>query len=153
MKMQKTDIGVVVFMYAVCGFFYAYSSKLSDTSRTYPKFTIALLFFLTSFYLVQMILNARRFGVESGVDTVFAGFKPVQFIVSVALILVYFVLMKYVGFTFRRRCSCSLAFSSCACPFWPRSFRSYRSIFSFILRSFSSLACGFPQAFCFKEEM
>ena len=85
-------------MYAVCGFFYAYSSKLSDTSRTYPKFTIALLFFLTSFYLVQMILNGRRFGVESGVDTVFAGFKPVQFIVSVALILVYFVLMKYVGF-------------------------------------------------------
>ena len=60
MKMQKTDIGVVVFMYAVCGFFYAYSSKLSDTSRTYPKFTIALLFFLTSFYLVQMILNARK---------------------------------------------------------------------------------------------
>lgn len=45
-----------------------------------------------------MILNARRFGVESGVDTVFAGFKPVQFIVSVALILVYFFLMKYVGF-------------------------------------------------------
>ena len=91
MKMQKTDIGVVVFMYAVCGFFYAYSSKLSDSSRTYPKFTIALLFFLTTFYLVQMILNARRFGVESGVDTVFAGFKPVQFIV-------YFFLMKYVGF-------------------------------------------------------
>ena len=149
MKMQKTDIGVVVFMYAVCGFFYAYSSKLSDTSRTYPKFTIALLFFLTSFYLVQMILNARRFGVESGVDTVFAGFKPVQFIVSVALILVYFFLMKYVGFFV----STTLFMLACAFPFWPRSFRSYRSIFSFILRSFSSLACGFPQAFCFKEEM
>ena len=98
MKMQKTDIGVVVFMYAVCGFFYAYSSKLSDSSRTYPKFTIALLFFLTSFYLVQMILNARRFGVESGVDTVFAGFKPVQFIVSIVLTLVYFLMIKYLGF-------------------------------------------------------
>ena len=24
MKMKKTDIGVVVFMYAVCAFFYAY---------------------------------------------------------------------------------------------------------------------------------
>lgn len=90
MKMQKTDIGVVVFMYAVCGFFYAYSAKLSDTSRTYPKFTIALLFFLTTFYLVQMILNARRFGVESGVDTVFAGFKPVQFLVTLAMVIVYF---------------------------------------------------------------
>ena len=98
MKMQKTDIGVVVFMYAVCGFFYAYSAKLSDTSRTYPKFTIALLFFLTSFYLVQMILNARRFGVESGVDTVFAGFKPVQFVVTLVLVIAYFFMMKYLGF-------------------------------------------------------
>ena len=98
MKMQKTDIGVVVFMYAVCGFFYAYSAKLSDASRTYPKFTIALLFFLTTFYLVQMILNARRFGVESGVDTVVAGFKPVQFLVTLAMVIVYFFLMKYIGF-------------------------------------------------------
>lgn len=98
MKMKKTDIGVVVFMYAVCGFFYVYSAKLSDASRTYPKFTIALLFFLTTFYLVQMILNARRFGVESGVDTVFAGFKPLQFFVTLGLILVYFLLMKYIGF-------------------------------------------------------
>ena len=98
MKMQKTDIGVVVFMYAVCGFFYAYSAKLSDTSRTYPKFTIALLFFLTTFYLVQMILNARRFGVESGVDTVFAGFKPVQFVVTLVLVVAYFFMMKYLGF-------------------------------------------------------
>ena len=98
MKMQKTDIGVVVFMYAVCGFFYAYSAKLSDASRTYPKFTIALLFFLTTFYLVQMILNARRFGVESGVDTVFAGFKPVQFVVTLVLVIAYFFMMKYLGF-------------------------------------------------------
>ena len=96
--MKKTDIGVVAFMYAVCAFFYAYSYKLTEESKTYPMFTIALLFALTTLYLVQMIINARKFGVESGADEVFAGFKPVQFIVSVALILVYFVLMKYVGF-------------------------------------------------------
>ena len=29
MKMKKTDIGVVAFMYAVCAFFYAYSGKLT----------------------------------------------------------------------------------------------------------------------------
>ena len=45
-----------------------------------------------------MILNARRFGVESGVDTVFAGFKPVQFLVTLAMVIVYFFLMKYIGF-------------------------------------------------------
>ena len=98
MKMKKTDIGVVVFMYAVCAFFYAYSYKLTEESKTYPMFTIALLFALTTLYLVQIIINARKFGVESGADEVFAGFKPVQFIVSIVLTLVYFLMIKYLGF-------------------------------------------------------
>ena len=65
MKMKKTDIGVVVFMYAVCAFFYAYSYKLTEESKTYPMFTIALLFALTTLYLVQMIISARKFGVRA----------------------------------------------------------------------------------------
>ena len=96
--MKKTDIGVVAFMYAVCAFFYAYSYKLTEESKTYPMFTIALLFALTTLYLVQMILSARKVGVESGADEVFAGFKPVQFIVSIVLTLVYFLMIKYLGF-------------------------------------------------------
>ena len=96
--MKKTDIGVVAFMYAVCAFFYAYSYKLTEESKTYPIFTIALLFALTTLYLVQMILSARKFGVESGADEVFAGFMPVQFIVSIVLTLVYFLMIKYLGF-------------------------------------------------------
>ena len=96
--MKKTDIGVVCFMYAVCAFFYAYSFKLSDESKTYPLFTIVLLFGLTTLYLIQMIIAARKFGVESGADEVFAGFKPVQFVVSLVLTVVYFFMMKYIGF-------------------------------------------------------
>lgn len=99
--MKKTDIGVVAFMYAVCAFFYAYSYKLTEESKTYPMFTIALLFALTTLYLVQMIINARKFGVESGADEVFAGFKPVQFIVSIVLTLVYFLMITYLGFFLR----------------------------------------------------
>ena len=98
MKMKKTDIGVVGFMYAVCAFFYAYSFKLTDESKTYPLFTIILLFGLTTLYLIQMIISARKFGVESGAQEVFAGFKPVQFVVSLALTVVYFFMMKYIGF-------------------------------------------------------
>lgn len=98
MKMKKTDIGVVVFMYLVCAFFYAYSFQLSESSKTYPLFTIGLLFFLTTLYLVQMIIAARKFGVESGTDTVFAGFKAMQFVVSLVLTLVYFFMIKYLGF-------------------------------------------------------
>lgn len=98
MKMKMTDIGVVAFMYAVCAFFYVYSFQLSEGSKSYPKFTIALLFFLTTLYLVRMILAARKFGVEKGTDEVFAGFKPAQFFVCVALTIAYFFMMKYLGF-------------------------------------------------------
>lgn len=96
--MKKTDIGVVAFMYLVCGFFYAYSFQLTEESRSYPLFTIILLFFLTTLYLVQMIIAARKFGVESGKEEVFAGFKPMQFFVSLGLTIVYFFMMKYLGF-------------------------------------------------------
>lgn len=98
MKMKKTDIGVVIFMYAFCAFFYVYSSKLSAGSKTYPLFTISLLFGLTTLYLIQMILAARKYGVESGVDKVFAGFKALQFTLSLVLTIVYFFLVKYLGF-------------------------------------------------------
>ena len=98
MKMKKTDIGVVVFMYAFCAFFCAYSSKLNAGSKTYPLFTITLLFGLTTLYLFQMILAARKYGVESGVNTVFAGFKALQFTLSLVLTIVYFFLVKYLGF-------------------------------------------------------
>ncbi|MBE6968981.1 MAG: tripartite tricarboxylate transporter TctB family protein [Ruminococcaceae bacterium] len=97
-KMKKTDIGVVAFMYAVCAFFYVYSFDLSDSSKAYPRFTIVLLFGLTTLYLVQMVLRARKFGVESGVDEVFEGFQPKQFFISFALVIVYFFMIKYLGF-------------------------------------------------------
>jgi len=98
LKMKKTDIGVVGFMYAFCAFFYVYSFQLSEESKTYPIFTIALLFGLTTLYLIQMIISARKFGVESGVDEVFEGFKPLQFTLSLVLTIVYFFLVKYLGF-------------------------------------------------------
>ena len=77
MKMKKTDIGVVVFMYAVCAFFYVHMLQLQTNSQTYPRFTIVLLFGLTTVYLLQMLMNAKKHGVESGVDKVFDGFMVV----------------------------------------------------------------------------
>ena len=77
--MKKTDIGVIAFMYAVCGYFYSQTLQLKADSQTYPKFTIILLFGLTTLYLVEMIIAAKRHGVESGVDEVFKDFVPAQF--------------------------------------------------------------------------
>ncbi len=98
MKMQKTDIGVVVVMYAICAYFYSMTVQLKPESQTYPTFTIALLFGLTTLYLLQMLFKAKKYGVESGVDKVFANFKPLQFFVCLGLVFVYLILMKYFGF-------------------------------------------------------
>ena len=96
--MKKTDIGVVVFMYAVCAFFYVHMLQLQTNSQTYPRFTIVLLFGLTTLYLLQMLINAKKHGVESGVDKVFDGFQIVQFFVCLAMVIVYLLLMKFLGF-------------------------------------------------------
>ena len=98
MKMKKTDIGVVVFMYAICAYWYSETIKLKADSQTYPRFTIILLFGLTTLYLLQMLVNAKKHGVESGVDKVFKDFKPVQFFVCLAAVVVYLVLVKTLGF-------------------------------------------------------
>ena len=98
MKMKKTDIGVVAFMYIVCAFFYYHMTKLKPASQTYPRFTILLLFGLTTLYLVQMIVAAKKHGVESGVDKVFKDFQPAQFFVCLAATILYLVGIYFVGF-------------------------------------------------------
>ena len=96
--MKKTDIGVVLFMYAVCGYFYYHMTKLKASSQTYPKFTIYLLFGLTTLYLVQMLVAAKKHGVESGVDVVFKDFQPAQFFVCLLAAILYLVCIYFFGF-------------------------------------------------------
>ena len=98
MKMKKTDIGVIAFMYLVCGYFYSETLKLKADSQTYPKFTIILLFGLTTLYLVEMLVAAKRHGVESGVDEVFKDFVPVQFFVCLCATILYLVCIHFLGF-------------------------------------------------------
>ena len=96
--MKKTDIGVVAFMYLVCGYFYSETLKLKADSQTYPKFTIILLFGLTTLYLVEMLIAAKKHGVESGVDEVFKDFVPGQFFVCLCATILYLVCIHFFGF-------------------------------------------------------
>ena len=96
--MKKTDIGVVAFMYLVCAYFYTQTIKFQADSQTYPKFTIVLLFGLTTLYLLQMLVAAKKHGVESGVDSVFKDFEPKQFLVCLLGAILYVVLMHFFGF-------------------------------------------------------
>ena len=96
--MKKTDIGVVVFMYVVCGYFYYEMTKLKASSQTYPRFTIILLFGLTTLYLVQMIVAAKKYGVESGVNEVFKDFQAAQFFFCLIAAILYLFCIYFFGF-------------------------------------------------------
>ena len=97
MKMQKTDIGVVGFMYAVCAFFYVYLQELPEDSQTYPMFTIILLFGLTTLYLVTMLVKAKKYGTEAGTD-MFKDFAPAQFFFCLAMVILYLLGISFLGF-------------------------------------------------------
>ncbi len=96
--MKKTDIGVVGFMYGVCILFYVLSLDLKPEAQTYPRFIIVILFALTTLYVIQMIIAARRHGITSGVEEIFAGFLPKQFFGVLLMIIAYLILMYLVGF-------------------------------------------------------
>ncbi|MEG1801423.1 MAG: tripartite tricarboxylate transporter TctB family protein [Oscillospiraceae bacterium] len=96
--MKKTDLGVVGFMYAVCALFLVMTQQIKQEARAYPTFVIILLFLLTTLYVIQMIIAAKRFGVTSGVAEVFEGFLPKQFFVIFIMIVLYLIAMYYIGF-------------------------------------------------------
>ena len=95
--MKKTDIGVVAFMYAICAFFLAMTLQLKKAAQAYPLFTIGLLLGLTTLYLIQMIRGAKKNGVTSGLED-FKDFLPKQFFPVLVMILLYLVVMYFLGF-------------------------------------------------------
>ena len=97
MKMQKSDIGVVAAFYAICAFFYTQTIKLKSNIQTYPKFIVIVLFGLTTLYLIQMIVNAKRYGVAEKNES-FKDFQPKQFFVCLLLTVLYLLAVHYIGF-------------------------------------------------------
>lgn len=95
--MKKTDIGVVAVFYAICAFFLVMTLQLPKAAQLYPLFIILLLAGLTTIYLVQMILKAKKEGVTSGLED-FKDFLPRQFLPVLLMIVLYLAAMYFVGF-------------------------------------------------------
>ena len=89
--MKKTDIGVVGFMYAVCAFFFLMSRDLKKGARIYPLCIIAILFLLTTGYVVEMLFAAKKNGVTSGIPEIFEGFQPKQFFIVLGMLIAYLI--------------------------------------------------------------
>lgn len=96
--MKKTDIGVVGFMYGVCILFLVMTLQLKKAAQTYPLFIITLLALLTTLYVYNMVKDAKRLGVTSGLEEVFGETLPGQFVPVMAMIVGYLLAMYYIGF-------------------------------------------------------
>lgn len=95
--MKKTDLGVVGVIYAICIAFFAMTLKLPKSAQTYPLFILAILFILTSMYLVTMIVGYKKVGIISHSGE-FEGFEPKQFFVILGLVVLYVIMLNYLGF-------------------------------------------------------
>lgn len=95
--MKKTDIGVVGVVYAIALFFLVMTRELPKQAQAYPLFIIVLLLGLTTLYVIQMVLAAKKHGIQSGIED-FKGFLPKQFFPILGMMIAYLVIMYFVGF-------------------------------------------------------
>ena len=95
--MKYTDVGIVAVFYVICALFYSGTKKLPADSQMYPKFIVIILFGLTTLYMIQMIMNAVKYGTESGKSS-FEGFQPKQFFVCLGLTILYIAAVINIGF-------------------------------------------------------
>ncbi|MCR5084030.1 MAG: tripartite tricarboxylate transporter TctB family protein [Succinivibrionaceae bacterium] len=96
--MNKSDIGVVAVMYAVCLTFMGLTLQFPPEAQTYPLCLEFGLLALITIFLVVNLAKARRQGIINDLPEVFSGFLRNQFFMVLAGCVVYLALMFAIGF-------------------------------------------------------
>ena len=99
--MTRSDIGVIVIIYATCLLFYYLTLQLKAAAQIYPTCLIAGLAILNTLYLVRCLARMRREkgrGIINDLPEVFKGFQTRQFIFVIAACIAYICLLHYLGF-------------------------------------------------------
>jgi magnesium-transporting ATPase (P-type) len=95
---KKSDVGVVVFVYAICLFFYIFLQELPPEAQTYPLCLISGLFILNTLFLVLNLIKLKKTGLENDLHSVFEGFLKSQFFTVLAACVIYIFGVFYIGF-------------------------------------------------------
>ena len=83
--MKKSELAIVFFMLAFCGFFYHETLLLPEKAQHYPLFVISLLAVLSVLQLVKMLTGCH-------------GHLPRQFVTFFLASILFFVGMYFIGF-------------------------------------------------------
>lgn len=96
--MKKSDIGVVVVMYAICLLFFTMTRQLKATAQIYPLCLIGALFLLNTLHLLRCVISLRKEGFINDFPEIFKDFMARQFFVVIAASIGYMILMYVAGF-------------------------------------------------------
>lgn len=97
--MTRSDIGIIIIIYATCLLFFYMTLQLTAAAQVYPMCLIAGLAILNTLYLCRCIFKrVKGSGIINDLPQVFKGFLPRQFMFVVAACIAYMGLLYYLGF-------------------------------------------------------
>ncbi|MBQ9406274.1 MAG: tripartite tricarboxylate transporter TctB family protein [Desulfovibrio sp.] len=96
--MQKSDIGVIGVIYAICLIFSILTLDLPEDAQTYPSCLLATLAGLNTLYLVRCLVRLRRSGLNDDLPQIFSGFLRGQFFTVLFSCIGYMILLHAIGF-------------------------------------------------------
>lgn len=99
--MTRSDIGIIIIIYATCLLFYYMTLQLKAAAQIYPTCLIAGLAILNTLYLIRCLLRLGKekgHGIINDLPEVFKGFQARQFIFVIAACIAYMGLLYYIGF-------------------------------------------------------
>lgn len=99
--MTRSDIGVIISVYAICVFFLYMTLQLKEAAQIYPLCLIGGLALLNTLYLGRCVLKARNAGGELIINDfreVFKDFQGTQFFFVLGACIAYLVALYYLGF-------------------------------------------------------
>ena len=103
--MTRSDIGVIIIIYAVCILFLYLTLQLRAAAQIYPLCLIGGLALLNTLYLLRCVVrmrnaagNSGRLAVINDFGEVFKGFQAGQFVFIAGASIAYVVALFYIGF-------------------------------------------------------
>lgn len=99
--MTRSDIGVIITVYAVCVLFLYMTLQLKAAAQIYPLALIGILALLDTLYLFTRLWKMRNMDgkkIINDLGKIFSGFLPLQFFFVVGACIAYLVALYYLGF-------------------------------------------------------
>lgn len=103
LPVTRSDIGVILIIYATCALFLYMTLQLRASAQIYPLCLIAGLAILDTLYLIRCLIRLNRETpanrhIINDLPEVFKGFQARQFIFVLFACIAYLALLHYIGF-------------------------------------------------------